>query len=148
MSDSSFEQVIEERGELVYTHVGASMYPLLKPRDLLIIKAVDRKPRRLDIVLYKRDSGKYVLHRILKVRKDDYVISGDNCLDKEEGITDRHIFGMLTDIVRNGRTVSVYSFGKRVYAHLWCDIFFIRPIIFRLRKLYGRILRKVRHGDK
>ena len=40
MTESSFEQVIAERGELIYTHVGSSMRPLLKPRDLLVIKRV------------------------------------------------------------------------------------------------------------
>ena len=147
MSDASFEQVIAERGELYYTHVGVSMYPLLKPRDLLRIKAVESKPRRLDVVLYKRDSGQYVLHRILKVRSDDYIICGDNCLYKEEGITDRHIFGILTEIVRNGKTISVYSFKNRLYAHLICDIFVIRRLIFFVRRAYRWAVRKVKHGN-
>lgn len=118
MTESSFESILEQRGELIYTNVGNSMYPLIKPRDLLVIKKVDRPLRRLDIPLYQRDNGQYVLHRIIKKRKNDYLICGDNRVWPEEGITDRHILGILTDVIRNGETISVYRRDKRVYAQL------------------------------
>ena len=69
MTASSFEKVIAERGRLVYTNVGDSMYPLIKPRDLLIIDAVNRPLRLWDVPLYKRDNGQYVLHRIVKIKR-------------------------------------------------------------------------------
>lgn len=139
MSEKSFEQVIAERGELIYTHQGNSMYPLIKKRDLLVIKRVTSPLKRLDIPLYKRDNGRYVLHRILKVREHDYVIAGDNCIDKEYGITDAHIIGMLTHIVRKGKTFSVNSLRRRIYAHLICDIFPIRHIIFFFRRIKNKV---------
>ena len=132
MSESSFEKVIEEKGELIYTNVGDSMYPLIKPRDLLVIKKVDRPLRRLDIPLYKRDNGQYVLHRIIKVRKNDYLICGDNRTCVEEGITDRHIIGVLTDIIRNGETIPVSRFDKKMHAHLLFDFFPIRKQALRV----------------
>ncbi|MBQ9680125.1 MAG: S24/S26 family peptidase [Ruminococcus sp.] len=132
MAKSSFEQVIAERGELIYTNIGDSMYPLIQPRDLLVIKKPELPLRRLDIPLYKRDSGQYVLHRIIKVRQNDYVICGDNRNIVEEGITDRHIIGVLTAIVRKGKMKSVYSAGYRIYAHLWCDLFPVRCFILRV----------------
>ena len=61
-----FEDIINEQGQLVYTNVGDSMYPLIKPRDLLVIKKVTAPLKKNDIPLYKRDSGQYVLHRIVK----------------------------------------------------------------------------------
>ena len=142
MSEKSFEQVIRENGELIYTHKGNSMYPLIKERDLLIIKDVSAPLTRLDIPLYKRDNGKYVLHRIVKVREHDYIISGDNCYDREEGITDKHIIGVLTHIVRKGRTFSVNSPGRRMYAHLICDLFPIRRIIFFFRRIKNHFFSK------
>lgn len=107
MAASSFEEVIAEKGRLVYTNVGDSMYPLIKPRDLLIIDAVTRPLRLWDVPLYKRDSGQYVLHRIVKIKNGSYVMCGDNRCTLEYGITDRHIIGVLTGIVRDGRILPV-----------------------------------------
>ena len=129
MDKSSFEQVIAERGELIYTNVGNSMYPLIRPRDLLVISKVDRPLRRLDIPLYQRDSGQFVLHRIIKKRKNDYLICGDNRIWIEEGITDKHIIGVLTAIIRNGKRESVYCFKRRVYARLWWITFPVRRMV-------------------
>ena len=76
---ATFEEEIEKNGRLVYTNVGDSMRPLIRQgRDLLIIEKPQGRLRKYDVPLYKRDSGQYVLHRILKVRDSDYVICGDN----------------------------------------------------------------------
>ena len=46
---------------------GMSMFPLLKDnRDSFKLEKITSKPKRKDIVLYKRDNGQYVLHRIIK----------------------------------------------------------------------------------
>ena len=100
-----FEDVIRENGKLIYTNEGNSMFPLILPRDLLVIEAVKKKPALWDVPLYKRDSGQYVLHRIVGVTDSGYVMCGDNRFECEYGITDRHIIGILTAIVRNGETI-------------------------------------------
>ena len=109
MSKSSFEEEIQRSGYLLYRNVGDSMLPLIRQgRDLVLIS---RKPEgrlnKYDVPLYKRDSGQYVLHRILKVRKDDYMICGDNRWQRETGITDRHIIGVLTAVIRDGKQLPV-----------------------------------------
>lgn len=139
MSKSTFEEEISRTGKLIYTNVGNSMMPLIREkRDLLIISKVSGRLKKYDVPLYKRDSGQYVLHRILKVRKDDYIICGDNRWKKEYGITDRHIIGVLTGVVRNGKTISVNNRMYRLYVHLWCDFFCIRAFILRTKNYLKR----------
>ncbi len=136
MSKKTFEEVIEEKGELIYTNLGDSMYPLIKDRDLLVIKRPSFPLHRLDIPLYKRENGQYVLHRIIKIREHDYIICGDNRTNKEYGITEENVIGVLTHIIRNGRKISVYSLQKKLYAHLWSDVFlFRRGVLYLKRKL-------------
>ena len=132
-----FEDVIERDGRLVYTNVGDSMRPLIRQdRDILIIEKPHGRLKKYDVPLYKRDTGQYVLHRILKVRRDDYVICGDNRWSKEYGITDRHIIGVLTAVIRKGKEVSVNDWKYRAYVHLWCDLFLVRaPIVYVVNKL-------------
>ena len=145
MNKLSFEDVIAQRGELIYTHVGDSMYPLIREdRDLLVIKAISAPLKRLDIPLYKRADGRYILHRIVKTGNDGFVICGDNCLDREYDVRDDMIIGVLTDIIRNGKKRSVYSVSNRIYAHLWCDTFIIRRLFMALRRLYGRVIGRYR----
>ncbi len=133
MIKSTFEEVIKKSGKLVYKNKGDSMMPLIREgKDLIIITRKPKKRlKKYDVPLYKRDSGQYVLHRILKVREKDYVICGDNRWQKEYGITDRHIIGVLSAVVRNGKTISVNDWRYKLYVHIWCDFFPIRAFIAR-----------------
>ena len=135
-----FEDIINEQGQLVYTNVGDSMYPLIKPRDLLVIKKVTAPLKKNDIPLYKRDSGQYVLHRIVKIKNGEYYICGDNRAFIERGITDRHIIGVLTDIVRDGRTIPVNSPEFKSYVKLLP----LRRSIIRIKNKGGLLIKHLK----
>ena len=105
--NKKFEDIIAEQGRLIYTNVGDSMYPAIQPRDLLVIEAVTRPLKVGDVPLYLRDNGQYVLHRVYKKRRGEYVMKGDNRTCIERGITDRHIIGVLTGVIRDGKTCPV-----------------------------------------
>ena len=135
-----FEDIINEQGQLVYTNVGDSMYPLIKPRDLLVIKKITAPLKKNDIPLYKRDSGQYVLHRIVKIKNGEYYICGDNRAFIERGITDRHIIGVLTDIVREGRTIPVNSPEFKSYVKLLP----LRRSIIRIKNKGGLLIKHLK----
>ena len=142
MSKSTFEEEIRKRGQLIYTNVGDSMLPFIKQgRDVLVISKVNGRLKRYDVPLYKRDSGQYVLHRILKVCDKTYVICGDNRWQREYGITDKHIIGVLTAVIRDGKEISVTDRKYRIYVHLWCDFFYVRAFILWIKKFLKRRLR-------
>lgn len=132
MSNSSFEKMIKKEGRLIYSSVGDSMWPLIRQgRDLVVIERKTGRLRKYDVPLYRRDNGQYVLHRILKVRENDYVLCGDNRTHKETGITNRHIIGVLKAIVRDGKELTVNAWCYKLYVHLWCDLFPIRAFVLR-----------------
>lgn len=135
-----FEDIISEQGKLVYTNVGDSMYPFIKQRDLLVIEKINSPLKKYDVPLYKRDTGQYVLHRIVKIKNGEYYICGDNRAYLERGIEDRHIIGLLTEIVRDGKTISVYSAKCRVYT-LFLPL---RRFIILIKKKYRALLRRIR----
>ena len=142
MNKSSFEEEIKKSGRIIYTNVGDSMMPYIKQgRDVLVISEVNGRLNKYDVPLYKRDSGQYVLHRILKGRENDYVICGDNRWNKEYGITDRHIIGILTGVIRGGQEIPVTSRKYRIYVHLWCDLFTVRAFILRVCQFVKRRLK-------
>lgn len=142
----TFEEIIAQQGHLVYTNTGTSMMPLLRQhRDLLVIMPKpEGRLHRLDVPLYKRDNGKYILHRILWVRKKDYILCGDNQWHPECSISDRHIIGILDAVVRDGKTIPLrstpehphVSWKYRLYVHLWCDFYLLRaPIVWLIGKI-------------
>ena len=89
------EEQLEKDGYAMMLSVGDSMEPMLHQRcEQLIIEKVNRELKNGDVVLYKRDSGQYVLHRIVKKKKDYFVIRGDNRFINEL-VPKRWIIGIL-----------------------------------------------------
>ncbi len=145
----TFEEILKRDGVLVYKTRGVSMRPMLREnRDLVVIRTYDGRLRKYDIPLYRRSGNRYVLHRIIEVRDNDYVIRGDNTFAKEYGITDNRIVGVLTEFKRNGKTISVNSTGFRVYSRVWNFIYPIRFVLHKARRFGGKIKRKLKGGTK
>ncbi len=143
MSNSSFEELLKTEGRLIYSNVGDSMWPLIREgRDLLVIERRPGRLRRYDVPLYRRDSGQCVLHRVLQVRENDYVICGDNRWRIETGVTDRQVLGVLTAVIRDGKELPVTDWRCRLYAHLWCDLFPLRAFLLRGIQKLKRIGKK------
>ena len=138
-----FEDILAGDGKLIYTCVGTSMLPMLRQRrDMVIVRRPQGALRKYDVPLYRRDSGKCILHRIVKIRPDGYVLCGDNQWRREYGVTDRQIIGVLTGFVRDGREISVTDRRYRLYVHVWCDLFWLRAGLLWCLALPGRIKRK------
>lgn len=96
------------------------MLPLLRQgKDLFFIEKKGAERCRVgDVILYRR-KRQYVLHRVIEVRPEDYVILGDNCYVKEYGIKDCDILAVMTSFIRNGREHSVNELAYRIYSFVW-----------------------------
>ena len=153
MNNSTFEQELAEKGRIVYPNVGVSMRPLIRQgKDVMIIERPNGRLKRYDAALYKRRNGTYIMHRVLRVREKDYVICGDNCIKREYGITDDHIIGVLTGVIRGGKEIKATDRSYRIYAHLWCDFFYIKVAvlwtIWMVRKVFRKLKRIVTGASK
>ena len=139
----SYEEELARSGKIVVTNVGVSMRPLIKQgRDIMIITSKEGRLHKYDVPLYKRHDS-YVLHRIVEVRENDYVILGDNCVTKEYGITDDQIIGVMTSLVRNGKEIDLNGFGYRLYVRVWCALAPVRIICMRIIGAVKRAVKKI-----
>lgn len=133
MNKESYESLLERDGIFVYTNTGNSMMPLIRPRgDLIIIKRCNAPLKKYDVPLYKRKSGQYVLHRIIKIKKEGYVIRGDNCTYLERKISDSQIIGVLESVVRGNKEIKMDSILQRLYASFWNNLYFLRAPVMKL----------------
>ena len=145
----SFEEYLAKYGSLTYRNKGISMMPLLKQdRDLftLVPKGAGRC-KKYDVVLYKNRAGSYVLHRIVKVRGDDYVIRGDNTYHNEHE-RDDDIIGVMSSFVHNGKSGTVEDFGYKVYVQLNQLSYPLRWLYFKCRGVAGAALRSLNGKEK
>ena len=128
MNKLRYEDYIEQNGRLTYTNTGVSMLPLLRQgKDMFIVsKRNGKRFKPGDVVLYRRPPDHYVLHRVVEVRKDDYVILGDNCVNKEYGIKDEDIIAVMTGYIRGGKEHTVSEKGYRFYSFVWLHTIPIR----------------------
>ena len=114
------------------------MYPMLRNRrDTIVVKPYEGRLKKYDVPLYKSGNN-YVLHRIIEVLPDSYVIRGDNCINKEYGITDQDILGVLVAFHRDGKEVNMSGIGYRAYVVFWCHTHEIRQLC---RKIYCKLRR-------
>ena len=134
----NFEKYLDENGILIYSNVGISMLPLLRQgKDLFILEKKKSERFKIgDVVLYRRNN-KYVLHRIIDVRENDYVILGDNCTEKEYGIKNVDILAIMTGFIRNGKKYSINDFIYKIYLLIWLKTtstrIFMKKLIHHLK---------------
>jgi len=117
------EEVLENDGEFRISPKGTSMLPLIRQgRDSVVLKRnCEKVAKKHDIAFYKRESGAFVLHRVMKITKDGkYVMCGDNQTVLEYGIKREQIIGYVSGLYRDGKFLSVDSFRYRAYVFLWC----------------------------
>lgn len=145
MIKTTYEEELNRTGRFTYTCSGVSMLPLLRQhKDLFTIEKKQGRYEKFDVVLYKRPPKSYVLHRIVEVREKDYVILGDNCINKEYGIRDEDILGVMTSFVRNGKEYPVSHKGYRLYAVVWYFFYPLRRFVMKCKLRCKRMLRKDR----
>ena len=79
MESITYEKLLKRDGKVITHVVGNSMRPLLYDREsIVVVEDAERVlPRRGDVVLYKI-GGTYILHRVLRVKQEEYLTRGDN----------------------------------------------------------------------
>ncbi len=76
------------RGQAITIPVtGVSMRPFLEPGDSVTLAPIDEKPiEQGDILLYRRASGQFVLHRVVKISHRTITFCGDGHTTVEKNI--------------------------------------------------------------
>ena len=122
---------------------GISMLPMLRQgRDTVTLSAVEGTLRKYDIPLYRRDTGAYVLHRVVVV-EETYTCIGDNQFALETGIRPDQIIGVVTAFTRKGKDYTVKDGRYRLYCVLWHWSRPARLFYIRVRRKLGRIRRSL-----
>lgn len=138
------KEQLKTDGEVRFTPKGISMMPLLRSGvDVVTLGKVTFPLKKYDIALYQRDTGEYVLHRVIKVKDGTYTMRGDNQALAEPGIREDQIIGVVTKFTHQGKTYTPDNFNYKVYERM--RVYGAKPHMsyLKMRRYLGKIKRKV-----
>ncbi len=135
---------MEKGGSADLTVTGWSMLPMLhNHRDHVTLIPPVGKLKKKDIILYRRENGQYVLHRIIDLEGDTYILSGDNQAMREP-VQQSQIIGVVSGFTHKGKPLTMNNLGYRLYAWIWVELFCLRKGYLLVRRRTGRLFGKLR----
>ena len=138
------EDELSKHGSYATNTVGPSMRPLFKThRDAVVLKSPDRDVKKYDVVMYTDPIGRYILHRVIAIKDNCYVIRGDNTFVKEYVPKDRVIAYMVA-FNRKGKHHSTGERGYKFYSCAWNVIYPIRFLFHKFFAVCRKIKRKIK----
>ena len=137
---------------------GTSMLPMLRQEtDSVVLSPVPEKLSRFDLPLYRRDDGKYILHRIVEVAESahlledtsacgsispyTYTCMGDNQFVKEPGVRHDQMIAVVTSFYRGGKEHKTTELTYRLYCRLWHHS---HPLRHFLKRAFGWLKRHLK----
>lgn len=147
----SIKEILEKTGKYTGLTSGSSMEPLIhhKKDNIIVVKNKGRL-KKYDVPVYVTSQGKYIMHRVIEVCDDHYVIVGDNLL-KKEYVTDDMICGVLAGFYKNGKKYidCQNSSSYKLYSKLWVALLPVRPFLLLFPRGIRWIKRHIfRRGDR
>lgn len=139
----SYEEQLRQEGFLLKLTKGTSMEPMLREgREQSLIKspeAMGREPQIKDVVLFRRKNGEFVLHRIVRMKGERFLIRGDNTYGSD--LVDRaDILGILAGFYRGETFVDCEKDPSyRGYVRRRCFWFPLRWLLFRGKCLWRAV---------
>ena len=121
--------LLEMGKEIKFTVVGNSMHPLLCNQRDKVIVAKAGKVKKRDIILYRRQDGSYVLHRVVGKGKLGFKLCGDDQIAIEYPVKREDVVAVMTSFERKGKIYSKKCLWYRLYSFLWCLVLPIRPSV-------------------
>ena len=135
-----------QRANLVVT--GSSMLPMLHHRrDSVLLAPVEAKMKKGEIILYRRENGKYILHRIIALTESGYICSGDNQADREP-VTQEQIIAVVVGFTRKGKVRQTDAPFYRLYTALWVGLFPLRRYYLVVRRRLGQLRNRLKKRTK
>lgn len=127
---TSIRECLNKTGKYTGLTMGTSMRPMIhQQRDNIIVVKNTERLKKYDVAVYQLKTGKYVMHRVVEVHPDHYIIVGDN-LKMREYVTDDMICGRLVGYYKKGKRYIDCDNNKlyRFYSKLWVALMPIRPV--------------------
>ena len=132
---NNIERSINELGYAVVPITGTSMLPLLKEgRDLVELESCSQERlKKGNVVLYKKNDGTLVLHRIIKTENGEFfTVLGDHQFNNDERVNKNQIIAVACGFFIKGRYVNEKTRWYRLYKKIWLSSLTVRRCFLAL----------------
>jgi hypothetical protein len=122
-SSAAFAELSEELlhlgKSLRFQARGASMRPLVRDGDMLLVEPANLHQIHIgDIVLFRHQPGKILVHRVIRKRLDkqgtSFLIQGDQAAQADGWMPQECLFGRLSAVERDGNHFFMGSMRMRI----------------------------------
>ena len=140
-----FERLFEGGGIVPLRVTGTSMLPLLHPgRSVVWLEGIKEPPKRGDILLFRRNDGAFVLHRVRKILDGGRLVMNGEAQSWCEVIAPDAVRAVVRQIDTEKRSYPADGFTMRIYRLLWTPTLRVRGIILsvaiRSKRAFSRLL--------
>ncbi len=127
---------------------GNSMWPTLKNKgQSVIVQAKEERLDKFDVALYVRGQNTFVLHRVMEVLADGYLMCGDSQFTLEK-VSEDQIFGKMIGFYRGKKYIDVNDekykkqiknlYKRKAWRKFRVKCFFFRKkVINKLKRIFG-----------
>ncbi|MCX8128618.1 MAG: S24/S26 family peptidase [Clostridia bacterium] len=133
-------EILQTDTSVKITVTGWSMYPFLREGEdcVELSKTCFDSICRGDIVLIKRRTGEYILHRVLTKKADCFYMVGDAQQWIEGPLAPEQLTAVVTAVWRKGKRICCSSTWWRLLSALWLRMLPFRCFIINTyRRLRG-----------
>jgi hypothetical protein len=121
---------------------GYSMSPfLVHGRDTVYLSKLRRPVNRGDMILYRRQDGTLILHRVWGMDARGYSLLGDAQTHMESGVREDQFLAMVTAVNRKGKLLTPKSLIWLFFEKVWLRVI---PLRRSVMACYDRIMSKRR----
>lgn len=134
---STHEEMLRTSGYDIGSPISGSMRPMIRQqRDSVVFVLPKGRLKKYDVALYRRD-GQTIMHRVIRVRRDGYIIRGDNTYVKEH-VADSQIIGVMQGFYRDETYIPAEDLRYRLYARAVVLLHPFLPLFSRIARLLRR----------
>lgn len=118
---------------------GNSMLPFLREGDQVELRKITLSDLALGNVVLAMYMNNYILHRIIKCKKQSVVLAGDGNYHQLEIVDHTAVMAVVTAAYRNGQVVNITSNGQRLLGFLWYQGRFLRLVYNKIIGVKGKL---------
>lgn len=123
---------------------GDSMLPLIRRGiDRVTVVPLKRPVRVGDVVLFESPPGRYVVHRVFRLRLDSVQTLGDHCAWPDAWMPQSSVLGLIVQAERGRWRIPLDTDAACVVGRAWMAFLPCRRVYLNMRYRVGWMLRKM-----
>lgn len=121
--------ILKSGQQATFTVKGSSMMPFFKDGKTIVHLIKKDHYQQGDIIFFSYQN-RFILHRINRIVKDQFIVSGDN-QKAQEVISRNNIYGSVISYQIGNKIISTRSFFYRISYYVWL---IVKPLYMWMRR--------------